>query len=184
MNDIQKMYQAEDGKIIIPGLSNRARFRYVLYVTLLALGLLILVTELYEYPVVLLFVGVLVISFRRLYMLPADFRPIVISLNEDMVQVNKKGFPAEEILFLSFRQIEDYRIVRLEARRKHILFAREAILKTNCSGVEEALAFCRSIRDFIDPELKINHMRLVSGKSEDTGQGSKSIKFEHWEFVQ
>lgn len=79
-------------------------------------------------------------------------------------------------MFLSFHEDEMCQVIRLEGKRKNILFPNQAILYIDCAGFEDALDKCRSIRDFIDPALKINYIRRARGK--------KNRNFDKWEYLE
>lgn len=100
--------------------------------------------------------------------------------------MNRKKMPFDDMLFLSIREKDNYKIIRLEGKRKNILRANEKILKTDCKNFEEAYLLCRSIRDFINPELKINNIKIGSGSSANIAGGmssSRSEDIEIWEFM-
>jgi hypothetical protein len=172
-------------ELLIAGLSSKSRWFFLLYWILLGTALVFLTTT-FDFSTILVFFipAHFFINWSRLRF-PANFRPLTLRKDNEFVYVNNKALPLEELLFLSFHETEAYAIIRLEARRENILFPKEVKLMSDCSGFEEALQVCRDIRDFVDPDLKINHVMLVSGKSENTGRwGSRRIKFEHWEFIQ
>lgn len=184
MSKRDKIQHTDDG-LIIAGISSRSRWLFLLYWLLFGLTLALLVTTFEFSTILVLSIPAFVcINWSRLRF-PANFRTLKLRKDQEFIYVNKKALPLEELLFLSFHETEAYAIIRLEARRKNILFPKEAKLMSDCSGFEEALQLCREIRDFIDPDLKINHVMLVSGKSRNIGRwGSRDIKFEHWEFIQ
>lgn len=184
MSNSNKIIQS-DGELLIAGLDRRSRWLFLLYWLLFGLTLALVVTTFEFSTVLVLSIPAFVfINWSRLRF-PANFRTLKLRKDQDFIYVNKKALLLEELLFLSFHETEACTIIRLEACRKNILFPKEAKLMSDCSGFEEALQACRQIRDFIDPDLKINHVMLVSGKSRNTGPwGSRDIKFEHWEFIQ
>ncbi|HTN18597.1 MAG TPA: hypothetical protein VL092_12985, partial [Chitinophagaceae bacterium] len=184
MSERNKIQYTNEG-LIIAGISNRSRWLFLLYWMLL-ISIMPVLLYLFGFNTLLIagIVGFISLSWRRLR-IPANFRPVKVRKDRDFVYVNHKVLPLEELLFLSIHETEGYAIIRLEARRTNILFPREARLLSDCSGFKEALQLCREIRDFIDPDLKINHVMWVSGKGRNIGRwGSRRIEFEHWEFIQ
>jgi hypothetical protein len=95
------------------------------------------------------------------------------------IQLNQKKILFDDLLFLSIRESENYRIIRLEAKRKNIVFANEVIITSNCDSLDEAVSLCRQIRDFIDVNLKINMVEMAVNRA-----GRKDAKNEIWHYVE
>lgn len=185
MVDLNKISLSDKG-LIISRVDNAFRSIFLIFwICLLSAScLLCYTTFLYSILIFFILVALISIYWHRLR-IPANFWPVSIRKDEHSVFVNKRGFLLEDLLFLSFYETEGYTIIRLEARRNNILFPREVRLISDCSGYEEAVHLCRQIRDFIDPDLKINHVRSVSGKSKPTSwRGSGKIEFDKWEFIE
>lgn len=185
MADLNKI-SLSDKQLIISSVDNAFRRLFLIFwIFLLSSSVLLYYTP-FQYSVLIFFILVALMSiyWHRLR-IPANFWPVSIRKEENLIFVNKRQFLLEDLLFLSFYETEGYTIIRLEARRNNILFPREVRLISNCSGYEEAVHLCRQIRDFIDPDLKINHIRSVSGKSKPVGwRGSGKIQFDKWEFIE
>jgi len=171
--------------LVIPGLSVKSRIMYTIrwLIVLITFGLSCLLPILYNIVVVLVLILPVVSTFWYKFKFPANYWPLTIIRSGTTLQVGKRNFQFEDLLFLSFKEDEFYSVIRIEAKRKSILFSNEVQLMNNCSGFEEALSYCRQIRNFIDPNLKINYMRRGQGKSVDMGQGSGSLEFEDWVYL-
>lgn len=86
------------------------------------------------------------IILARAMVKPSIFKDIKITKFVDKITVNDKIIPLDNILFLSFREADDYKYVRLESKRKHLIIANEILLYNECSSYDEALEFCRITR--------------------------------------
>ena len=127
-------------------------------------------------------------TFRPLIKPPPLFFDIIMSKQQDHLLVNGKKFYYEDLLFLSFKEAEGYRIIRLEAKRRNILFAHEKILITQSNSLEESLSLARQLRDFISPDLKINHVTM--GESAPSvyygyfgNRGGRNREVEMWHLI-
>lgn len=136
-------------------------------------------------PLVILFV-----TNGKLLKRPANWQPVKIRVEGELVFVDKKILKKEDLIFLSFHQTENCSTIRLEAKRSSIFRPNEAILLNNCKSEDEAISICRVVRDYIDPALQICFVRLVKGKSkrsdfvDDFGDLSNDITFEKRYFIE
>jgi hypothetical protein len=170
--------------LIIPCSSKEARIFYYIRVALYCLVVLIS----FYYFLKLGWVGTLLGSIlcfpifgilSYYFFTPVTLRKIVISKNDAILRLNSKQMPLDSLLFLSVREKENYLIIRLEATRKNIMFANEKMLYTGCSNLDESLAICRQIRDFIDPVLKINVVMMPINRA-----GIHNKDQEIWHYVE
>lgn len=122
---------------------------------------------------------------------PSIFKDITIVKFDGKIIINSKIVPLDSILFLSFREADDFRYVKLESRRKKILIANEILLNNECRSFEEALEFCRMIRDFIGEGIVINYISM--GWSNDDNliysnlsgtEASKNEQLENWNYIE
>lgn len=101
-----------------------------------------------------------IFTFWNFLKLPANFFHIKMSKTSDGIQINKTFFPYKDLLFLSIREKDNYSMIRLEAKRRHILFANEKILLMGLDGFESALSHAYQLRDFIGRDLRINQITM------------------------
>lgn len=135
--------------------------------------------------VMLIFIGSILFHFFKF---PANFNPIILKKDIPYFYIGKKKINFEDLLFLSLREKDAYRVIRLEAKRENILISNEIKLFTNCKNFEEALYLCRQVRDFIDPNLKINHITIGnsevnSGYGNYTSGGGRNEDVEVWTYI-
>ena len=183
-----KLERLNENELLIPRVDNGFRLTYMFF-CLLAVGTPV---SIFLFPcllgVVVFFLWLpFVMTFWHRLSPPANFWPLRICKSGEYLYVNKKAFRLDELIFLSFSDHENCTTIRLEARRNYIIFSKEARLISNCSNVEEAIQLCRKLRDFINPQLKINYIRLVKGKSNymniGHGGGRGDTLHDHWEFI-
>lgn len=152
--------------LVVSKISNDLRVRYYFFATIfISIQLLVLYVA-YDYHSI--FYGAFLfifINYGNALKRPANWHPVVIKKNDDVVFVNNKQIKKEDLIFLSFHQTDECRTIRLEAKRNNIFIANEARIVSNCSCEDEAIEICRVIRDFIEPTLQICYVRLVKGKS-------------------
>lgn len=154
-----------NGELIVSAISNDLRLKYY-FLAACFIILEILVFYLGYHFGGIFFFGflILLIRFGSVLKRPANWHPVKISVSEDEVFVNNKALRKEDLVFLSFHQTEECKIIRLEAKRNNIIKPNEAKILSDCANEDEAIEICRVIRDFIDPDLKICYVRLVKGK--------------------
>ncbi len=119
---------------------------------------------------------------------PPEMKPKFIYKEKEHLVVGRKKMVMEELIFLSIRENESYKIIRIEGIRKNIMIANEAILCSECKDFETALERCRIIRNFISPNLKINNIKIGSGYSNSfynqfNPRSSRDSSIEIWEYV-
>lgn len=102
------------------------------------------------------------------------FDHIKIENHNNYILINQKKIEKDNLLFLSFKEDESCKVIRLEAKRKHILIPNEKKLYIHCRNFEEAYKICLDIQDFIDKQLKINYIT-----STQTSRGSKREKWNY-----
>lgn len=177
--------------LTIKGMSFREKLFYVFKICLLILGMAIFLW-LNQLKANLIFLCLAIpqlIAFRRFLFIPEGFSDIVIIKKEDKLLVNKQSFEYDELLFLSMKEFEQYHIIRLEAERDSILFANEKILIHQRMDYDTCLGYCRFIRDFISPDLKINDMTMGHDEPNyeslrgNTGGGGRNSETEVWHFI-
>ncbi len=139
--------------------------------------------------IVLAFLFPIIFTFKGFLRIPVNFFDIVIVKSPDGLFINKKFFPFEDLIFLSIRESEEYGVIRLEAKRKNILFENQKTLVANIESFERAVSLSRQLRDFISLDLKINNItmgfsapRLWRGYFEMGG--GKSADVENWNFIE
>lgn len=126
-------------------------------------------------------------TYKTFLTFPANFTRIILSKYEYGIQINHKRIPFEDLLFLSIREDELYKQIRIEAKRKNILFSNEKILFSHCKNFEHAISLCRELKKFIDPNLKINQIKIGSARSSSLltsdSAGSPNSKVEVWNYI-
>ena len=124
-------------------------------------------------------------QFRDFIFLPMIFFRITLRKHPHGLVINGKLMRFDDMLFLSLREKDAYRVIRLEAKRSNILFSNEKVLKTKCKNFDEALAVCQQLRNFIHPDLRINHIKAGYARDENAGDGNgrKSDEVEVWDFL-
>ena len=126
----------------------------------------------------LIFNVFLYISFSHILFAPSVFFNIRITKVDDGILINRKKMLTEEMLFLSIREKDAYKVIRLEAQRRNIIKANEKVLKTDCIDFEDAYRMCCSLRDFMNPALKINHIKIGYNTA-----GNPDESIEVWEYM-
>ena len=110
---------------------------------------------------------VILVTFYALFVadlfLPSILRDIVISKSEHSIYINGKELLLKDVLFLSFREADHFKYIKLESKRTNILSKNEILLNNECESFDEALHLCRVMRDFIDPDLLINYISIGWG---------------------
>ncbi|MBK7763370.1 MAG: hypothetical protein IPI46_08340 [Bacteroidetes bacterium] len=145
-------------------------------------------TELVNPLILLAILFSLIFTFKEFLKLPANFFDIVMVKSLEGVIINKTLFKYEDLIFLSFRENENYSVIRLEAKRKNILFANDLKLIAGLDSFDRALTLSRQLRNFISLDLKINHItmgfaapRLWRGYFEMPA--TKASDIENWHFI-
>ncbi len=90
--------------------------------------------------------------------------------------MNHKKFNYEDILFLSFQENEDCKIIRIEGKRKQIILPNQKILFTHGKNFEDAIEKANQIRQFINHPIRINYITHTVG--------SRGRKTEKWHFIE
>jgi hypothetical protein len=122
--------------------------------------------------------------FKVLTHQPILLKDITINANENGCNINNKQIDTEKLLFLSIREKDDYKIIRLEMVRKNILIANEQILFTDVDSLEDGIRLCRIIKQFIHPDLRINQIKIGSGgASMYNPGGNRNRDLEDWCFI-
>jgi hypothetical protein len=175
-----------DDELIVSEIEGNLRGRYYLSAFGFVLVQAVVLYLGYDYDGIFYFgFFILFILYGDVLKRPANWRPVKIRVSEDEVFVNNKTLRKEDLIFLSFHQINDCRTICLEAKRSNIFRPNEAWIVSNCSGEDEAIRICRVIRDFIDPALPICYVRLVKGKSERSDyRQDGDITFEKRYFIE
>jgi len=178
-------------ELIVSEVANNLRLKYYFFATsFIILEALVLYLG-YDYDGVFYFIFfILLLSFGSVLQRPANWHPVKISLSEEDVFVNKKALRKKDLIFLSFHQTEECKIIRLEAIRKNILIPNQAKILSDCSNEDEATQICLVLRDYINPNLKICFVRFVKGKSKrsdfvgDASFTNQSLYFEKRDFIE
>jgi hypothetical protein len=174
--------------LIINGLTRKQQVSYLLKIGMPFLILFSVYFWGYLFFEFALVIGIILFTTLRHFLpFPANFFGIIIKKQDGNLWINKKVIPYEDLLFLSLREKDFYKIIRLEAKRKNILIANEKILASDCEGFEDALSLCREIKSFIDPNLKINNIKIGTGRANNygdyTSSGGRNENIEIWEYV-
>jgi hypothetical protein len=166
--------------LIIKKDDNKKLFFYLLpyIVPAIVCGLLYLM---HIFPVWMLLL-LLLLSYNFIFIFlkhqPIVFNDITIKKNEHGCSINNKIIDVEKLLFLSIRQKDGYKIIRLEMVRKHILLANEFILFSDVENLEQGIHLCKQIKQFIHPDLKINVIKIGSSSN------GSDRNLEKWHFVE
>lgn len=112
-------YSPPDQLILRPS-SIRTRIFWLLHWCIIV-GCVCLLLAVIPIVAAVILLAMLLPVFR--YQLPVTpiFHPLIIRKEQECVFVGSKRFLFEELIFLSFHETENYRIIRLEGRRKHAL---------------------------------------------------------------
>jgi hypothetical protein len=110
---------------------------------------------------------------------PGKISDVTITKFNDYITINKKKILFEKILFLSFKEQDGFRIIRLECIRKNILIANDFILFDDCNNAIDALEKCKMLQQFIGSGIKINHITIDNSST----YNESNSKGEKWNFV-
>ncbi|HMN33139.1 MAG TPA: hypothetical protein PKA54_07180 [Chitinophagaceae bacterium] len=100
---------------------------------------------------------------------------VKIQKEKNYLLVNHKKFKYEDILFLSFQEDEDCKIIRIEGKRKQIILPNQKILFTHCKNFQDAIEKANKIRQFINQPIQINYITHIAS--------SYGRKTEKWNFI-
>lgn len=177
--------------LTIKGMSLQEKLWYVCKICIIILAIVVfLLLNHFKTNLILLCLAIpQLITFRRFLFIPDGFTDTVIIKKADEVLINGKSFEYDKLLFLSMKESEQYHIIRLEARRDAILFANEKILIHQRMDYDTSLSYCRFIRDFISPDLKINDVTIGNDEPDtgnmygETGGGHRDSDIEIWHYI-
>lgn len=172
-----------DNSLIIPALPMRNKLIYILVNVLPVLTVILFWYFQFISTQMTIVILIFIISILfHFYKFPANFNPIILRKDFPFFYIGKKKINFDDLLFLSLREKDAYRIIRLEAKRENILISNEIKLFSNCKNFEEALYLCRQVRDFIDPNLKINHI-TIGNSAVNSGGGGSNDDIEVWTYI-
>jgi hypothetical protein len=124
---------------------------------------------------------VFIFSFGHI---PPKLKDITIQQNTDFLIINQQKIEYNQLLFLSIREKDDYKIIRLEAVRKNILIPNEFVLFNEISSLEEGIILCKKIKKFIHQDLKINVIKIGNGGASIANpNGIRNKNLEAWYFI-
>lgn len=176
-------------KLVLPAISSSDRSKFILRWILVLMAFML--PFLFRWRV-LFILWLLVLpaikTWWNYFKLPSNFHKRILYKSDNKVYVGKRQFYLDDLLFLSFREDENYRIIRLEVKRNALMIPNESVLITNCSGLDEALRLCRIVKNFIHPSLLINHIKIGYGKAKVENlyeSGSREgLRFDVWEYIE